>query len=56
VYVPKNKVKTNLYSDGSRFYRKSNNQSYVGPYHQLYDGTYYSGNNPDSVPRFEIIE
>jgi hypothetical protein len=56
VYIPRNKVKTNLYSDGSRFYRKSDNQPYVGPYHQLYDGTYYSGNNPDSLPRFEIIE
>ncbi len=53
-YIPKNKVKINLYTKGSEFIL-SNQQEYIGPYYKLYNGKFYSGatpNDPNSVELF----
>ena len=45
-YIPKNKIKTGLYTDGNllfpRFKDKDSN-IYIGFYYELYNGRYYSG-------------
>jgi hypothetical protein len=45
-YVPLSRIKTNLYTSGGEFVFTQNNQEYVGYYHQLFNGQYFSGTTP----------
>jgi len=49
MYIPKNKIITDLYTNGEE-YQISNGQGYVGPYYKLYTGKVYAGKNPSSTP------
>lgn len=42
-YIPNNKVKSNLYTNGNEYFL--DNKPYVGYYHILYDGSAYTGKN-----------
>lgn len=44
-YYPKNKIQTDLFSNGELF-KSSDFTSYVGPYYKLSSGEKYAGNNP----------
>jgi hypothetical protein len=48
-YIPKNKVKSNLYTQGGEFVYVSTQESYVGSYHELYNGKFFTGATPNSL-------
>lgn len=54
-YFPKNKIKTNLYSNGNLVY-KSTNQPYTGYYYKLYNGSIFTGKNQFDKPNEELTE
>ena len=60
-YYPSNRIQLNLYTDGTEYALKSNNQSYAGFYYKLYNGLSYTGktsNDPYSqqlIPLSDVI-
>ena len=60
MYYPKNKIKSNLYTSGifspdiPVFYTKSK-ELYIGYYHQLYNGKYFSGRTPNDLNKQELF-
>lgn len=56
MYIPKNRIKTNQYTAGSEFVYKGSGEGYVGYYHQIYTGKYYTGKTPNDKPIIEIIK
>jgi len=56
MYIPKNRIKTNLYTRGNEYKKLSDGEEYIGYYWSMYDGTFYSGNNPDVNPTEQIIK
>jgi hypothetical protein len=55
-YIPKNKIKTNLYTVGGEFVYKSNGFVYIGNYHKLYDGKFFTGSTPNEPNKQELIK
>ena len=55
MYIPKNRIIPNLYTKGKEYQYKSNNEEYIGHYHKLYTGKFFTGKNPDDKPVLEII-
>jgi len=62
-YYPKKMVNINLYTSGNEYVNSTNGQPYSGPYHQMYDGSVYSGidptdpnRNPLDVSRSSIVQ
>ena len=54
-YYPKNRIQTNLYTNGDEFVIKSNQSPYEGYYYKLYNGEIYTGKNPnDGNPKLLI--
>lgn len=56
MYIPKNRIKTNLYTRGNEFQLKSTGEIYTGYYHQLYTGRYFTGKTPNDRPIRELIK
>lgn len=54
-YFPKNKIKTDLYSNGELIL-KSTNKPYTGFYHRLFNGGIFTGKNQYDKPNLELIE
>jgi hypothetical protein len=54
-YIPKNKIQTNLYTNGNEFIYLSDKQPYTGFYYKLYNGKYFTGASPNEKPSLEII-
>ena len=54
MYVPKNKIVTNLYTNGGE-YQYSSSLEYIGPYYKLFNGKVFSGKNPDDKPTVELL-
>ena len=67
MYIPLNKIKTNLYSDGrgvenpnkkegtSPLINSTTGEVYIGYYWKDYKGKYYTGKNPNDKPTIELI-
>ena len=55
MYIPKNRIKPNLYTRGNEYVIKETGENYVGYYHQLYTGKSYTGKTPNDKPIREII-
>jgi hypothetical protein len=53
-YIPKNKIQTNLYTSGGEFTYLNNSLNYVGFYHKLYNGKYFTGETPNTPNKKEI--
>lgn len=49
-YVPKNRIITNLFTNGDEYLRVDTNQPYTGFYHKLYTGELYTGKNNNDKP------
>ena len=49
-----NSIVNNLYTNGDDF-QLSNGQRYSGYYHILSDGTYKTGNSPESLSNSEVL-
>ena len=46
-YFPKNKVTTNLYTNGGEFFIQGTNTPYIGYYHKFSTGEIFTGQNPN---------
>jgi hypothetical protein len=55
-YIPKNKIQTNLYTSGGEYILFSSGQVYIGYYHKLYNGRYFTGKTPNDNDIKEIIK
>jgi len=56
-YVPKNKIQTNLYTPGQEYtYVNQPKSFYVGYYHKLYNGKYYTGRTPNDTNVKELTQ
>ena len=61
MYIPKNRIKTNLYTPGNEFLIKLTGEDYMGYYHSLYTGEFYTGktqndSNIREIIRYEVPE
>lgn len=61
MYIPKNRIKTNLYTPGNEFLIKLTGEDYMGYYHSLYTGKFYTGktqndSNIREIIRYEVPE
>lgn len=61
MYIPKSRIKPNLYTPGNEFMLKSNKENYIGFYHSLWNGKFFTGktqNDSDirEIIRFEVPE
>lgn len=55
MYIPKNKIKTNLYTEGREYIFASTQTLYAGYYHKLYNGKTFTGKTPNDDNVREII-
>jgi len=55
-YIPKNKIKSNLHTLGGEFAYISNNVEYIGDYHELSTGKFFTGKTPNSLNIKELIK
>jgi hypothetical protein len=56
MYIPKNRIKTNLYTPGGVFVIKQTGENYTGHYHQLYTNRFFTGKTPNEKPTRELIQ
>lgn len=54
MYIPKNRLITNLKTNQGEFVYKDTNVPYNGVYWKSYDGKYFTGKNPNNTPTKEI--
>lgn len=56
-YYPKSQIKTNLYTNGVSpvLYNIEDQSLYVGYYHQLSNGKFFSGKTPQDLPVVELV-
>jgi hypothetical protein len=55
-YIPKNKVKSNLYTSGGEFAYASTQEMYTGDYYELSTGKFFTGKTPNSIGAKELIK
>jgi hypothetical protein len=55
MYIPNNKIKTNLYTPGGEFVVKNTGQEYKGYYYSLYTGEFFTGKNQNDLPTLLLI-
>ena len=55
MYIPKSRIKTNLYTSGDEYMLKSTQKEYIGFYHTLYTGKAYTGKTQNDKPIEELI-
>tara|TARA_R110001592_G_scaffold96552_1_gene277216 strand:- start:357 stop:1022 length:666 start_codon:yes stop_codon:yes gene_type:complete len=56
MYIPKNRIKPNLFTPGNEFILKSNNENYIGFYHSLWNGKFFTGKTQNDSNIREIIK
>lgn len=54
MYIPKNRIITNLQTNQGEFVYKGTSDPYNGYYWKSYDGKYFTGKNPNETPSIEI--
>jgi hypothetical protein len=55
MYVPLNRIITNLYTAPGEFVYKNSNAPYNGYYWKSYNGKIFTGKNPNDLPNEELI-
>lgn len=53
-YYPKNRIQTNLYTNGGEYSIKSTGEEYTGYYYKLYNNTFFTGKTPNDLPNQEL--
>ena len=56
MYIPKNRIKENLYTPGNEFIVKTTEANYAGFYHSLYTGEFYSGKTQNDSNIIELVK
>jgi len=56
MYIPLNKIITNLYTSGNEYVTVSDKKDYVGFYFKTYEGRFYTGKTPNDTPVVELIK
>lgn len=56
MYIPKNRIITNQYTSGNEFVFLADKTEYVGFYHSLYTGEFFTGKTPNDPPNNQIIK
>jgi len=56
MYIPKNRIKTNLYTRGNEYKNIRTGEEYIGYYWSMYNGNLFSGKNPNDQPSEQIIK
>jgi len=49
MYIPKNKILTDQYTNGGEYIIKSTEEDYIGFYHKLYTGEIFTGKTPNEM-------
>ena len=47
MYIPKNRMTTNLYTRGEEYKNVATGIPYIGYYWKMYNGTTFTGKNPN---------
>lgn len=55
MYIPKSQITSNLYTNGGEYVLLSNKENYIGYYHKLSTGEYYTGKNPNDAPVVPLV-
>ena len=56
MYIPKNRIKTNLYTRGNEYKNIRTGEEYIGYYWSMYNGTLFTGKNTNDKPSEQIIK
>lgn len=56
MYIPKNRLVTNLTTLGGEFIFKDSFENYQGNYWKTFNGKFYSGKNPNDTPYYELVK
>ena len=56
MYIPKNRVITNLSTKGNELAYKDTLQPYQGTYWKTFEGKFYTGKNPTETPYKELVK
>lgn len=54
-YIPLNRIKTGLYTSGDQYVRVDTGEYYTGPYYELYDGTFFTGESPNDNTSVQLV-
>lgn len=54
-YIPKNKIQTNLYTNGKEYAYVSSGLEYIGYYYKLYNGKFFTGKTPNEPNSQELV-
>ena len=54
MYIPKNRIITNLYTNTNEYVYKGTNVYYKGFYWKMYNGKLFTGKNPNELPNEEL--
>ena len=54
-YIPSNRIKTDLYTNGTEYQIESTGVTYVGPYWKKYTGEIFTGKNPNETPSQKLV-
>jgi len=55
MYIPKNRILTNQYTDDNKLMVKSTQEYYRGFYYKQFDGKYFTGKTPNDLPNNELV-
>ena len=55
MYIPKNKIVTNLYTPGEEYKNMTTGVPYTGYYWTMYTGKIFTGKNPNDKPTEELV-
>ncbi len=55
MYIPKNRITTNLSTQGGEYIKITDKSDYVGFYWKDYKGKFYTGKNPSDKPTIELV-
>ena len=55
MYIPKNRILTNQYSNDRKLVYKSTKEFYIGFYYKTFDGKMFTGKTPNDPPNVELI-
>ena len=55
MYIPKNRIITDLFTRGEEYKIASTGVPYSGSYWEMYNGTIFTGKNPNDKPSEQLI-